>query len=204
MTNLTPDVIANCSRSDREIDVKNTDHFQLKIILDALTIQSYPFLEQDYSSIVLPNDLVKLVQTFGLADYFKAEQLKVHIYKKIIENPLFIQYTNVRRYIILLIGSTTAGLTELILNKVSPDIMVFLLTDPNLVTQFSDLRNYKDLFKKHYRQFTIDRINQIENLKESQGVYNIYEEDLQLLPKQYYPVYKDEKDKQNFAEQIAQ
>tara|TARA_B110000285_G_C14993263_1_gene547451 strand:+ start:650 stop:805 length:156 start_codon:yes stop_codon:yes gene_type:complete len=51
------------------------------------------------------------------------------------------------------------------------------------------------LFKKHYRQFTIDRINQIENLKEREGVLNIYEEDLQLLPKQYYPVYKDEKDK---------
>jgi len=41
-------------------------------------------------------------------------------------------------------------------------------------------------------------------LKEREGVYSIYEEDLQLLPKQYYPVYKDEKDKQNFSDKIAQ
>ena len=73
--------------------------------------------------------------------------------------------------------------------------MVFLLTDPSLVSCFPDLSIYKLLFKKHYRQFTIDRINQIENIKEKEGIYNIYEEDLLLLPKQYYPVYKDEKNK---------
>ena len=56
--------------------------------------------------------------------------------------------------------------------------MVFLLTDPILKDCFPDMSLYKPLFKRHYRQFTIERINQIENIKAKDGIYNIYEEDL--------------------------
>jgi hypothetical protein len=60
-----------------------------------------------------------------------------------------------------------------------------MLTDPSLAKLFPDLSVFKPLFKNHYKQFTKDRIIQLEKMREREDetrVY-IYEEDLQFLPK---------------------
>ena len=53
------------------------------------------------------------------------------------------------------------------LNNIPPDILVFILTDPFLIANIPDLNdlNLEKIFKKHYLQFTVDRINKLEEIK---------------------------------------
>jgi hypothetical protein len=51
----------------------------------------------------LPNDLIKLIQMYGLADQFMMEKLMEKVVLKILEVPFFNQFTNVRRYVIMYI-----------------------------------------------------------------------------------------------------
>ena len=99
-------------------------------------------------------------------------------------------------------GQITFGLVEQVLEHVSADVLVFLLTDPSLNHMFPNLENYKHIFEKHYKDFTKDRILQIEKNREREDY--IYDEDMQCLPKQYYDAYKDSPDDLSFKSQIAQ
>lgn len=52
------------------------------------------------------------------------------------------------------------------LNNIPPDILVFILTDPFLIANIPDHDlNLEKIFKKHYLQFTVDRINKLEEIK---------------------------------------
>jgi hypothetical protein len=54
-----------------------------------------------------------------------------------------------------------------VLNNIPPDILVFILTDPFLIANIPDLNdlNLEKIFKKHYLQFTVDRINKLDEVK---------------------------------------
>ena len=58
-------------------------------------------------------------------------------------------------------------LIQVVLSSIPPDILVFILTDPFLIANIPDLNelNLDKIFKKHYHQFTIDRINKLEEIK---------------------------------------
>ena len=80
--------------------------------------------------LVLPDELIKLVQLFGLADYFMLDDLRCLIAQKIATNKYFIQFTNVRRILLIYMNQMTNGLLEKIIEHVPADLLIFLLTDP--------------------------------------------------------------------------
>lgn len=54
-----------------------------------------------------PNDLIKLIQLYGIAEYFLMEKFMKAVIIKIVELPFFTQFTNVRRYITMYVKQTS-------------------------------------------------------------------------------------------------
>lgn len=75
------------------------------------------------------------------------------------QTPYFERFTSVRIYIAIFIKQSSGQLLDLFFEHMPADILVFMLTDPTLVNYIPDISKFKPLFAKHYRKFTIDRIN---------------------------------------------
>ena len=110
----------------------------------------------------LKTDIVGLIEILKLADYFMLDKLQEIVALKIVENQSFIQYTNVRRVVLL---NMSPDLIPIILDKIPADILVFVLSDPILIPVFSDLSLQKPVFKQQYADFTKQRIEMLDLLE---------------------------------------
>lgn len=85
-----------------------------------------------------------------------------------------------------------------------PDLLVFMLSDPALEeVNGKDLIKWKYILEKHYLQFTKDRIEYLERMKNDDSFRFVFDEDLQYLPKDYYDVYNDTEENLTMKDTIA-
>lgn len=64
---------------------------------------------------------------------------------------------------------------------------MFMLSDPALEeVNGRDLSKWGYILGKHYANFTKDRIDYLERMKNDDSFRFVFDEDLQYLPKEYY------------------
>lgn len=96
----------------------------------------------------------------------------------------FIQYTNVRRYILQYLNVIDGSLVMFVLKNLPEDILVFILTDPCLADALPEAHALKPVLLGHYSAF----VKELEASKPEtfEGML-----DWMVLPSAYQAVYGD-------------
>ena len=147
--------------------IKSMQSWQLKTIMEFMQVchnkgicsTAPPSLDESdiityiADSVPFPNDLVKLMQLFAQSILLNIPLLQRFIIEKICNNVQFIQFTNIRRYIIKYLDHVNPDLIFLVLRKVPADILVFMISDPMLADSMPPPEQIKLILLNHYRTF---------------------------------------------------
>ena len=145
------------------LQLNSVDSAQMKLILTVMHL-AHQGNDDIVSKVktLFPADIEKLLKIYDLAMQFQMEVLREITLLKIIKHKHYIQYTNVRRWVVKYLHYLNNGVDTQLQRKVienaSADLMVFLLTDPDLIDYFGQVEEYRDILASHYVEFTKNRL----------------------------------------------
>lgn len=133
-------------------------------------------------SFTVPEGFLSLVNLFETAEYLDMDKMKVDITLEICKKHEFLSYTNVRRHYI---DNLQEPQLEEIYENLSPDILMFVLSDPALQS-INQIDKWAYLLGNFYSQFTKARVEYMEKMKDDDSFRFVFDEDLQYLTREYY------------------
>lgn len=174
--------------------IKNMNNAQLKLILEFMEVchdQQVTTADQDetalqpiFDKINFPVGLIHLVQLFALSVTLGLPILQRYLLNKICSNVHFLQYTNVRRYILQCLRRVDRRLISIVLAKLPAEILIFVLTDPCLEACLPEPEHMKPILLGHYKAFTREM-----EAYQPETLDGLLEK--MILPRMYQPVYED-------------